>query len=211
MNPFLDGFGKVIPSRDTSEPPTGGGLTVKGDEVVPPVVVTTTFPAATGALAGTDVVIEVALPVVTVAGTPPMVTVAPLRPVPVMVTPVPAEPDAGETSVMTGAAAVGADVTVNANDAAGATVVLATMKPAPTIALPGTVVFSCWPVLFVTSAAAPPMVIMAPARLVPLIVTAAPGAPLGTETLVMVGGKVGGGKTIAVPHPPVWMFRAPPL
>ena len=200
-----------MPSTDTSEPPTGGGFTVKGEEVVPPVVVTAIVPVATGALPGTDVVIEVALPVVTVAGTPPMVTVAPLRPVPVMVTPVPAEPDAGETSVMTGAAVVGADVTVNAIDAGGATVVVALMRPAPTVATAGTVVFICWPVLFDTVAAASPIMTIAPARLVPLIVTAVPGAPLGTETLVMVGGNVGGGNTIAVPHPPVWIFRAPPL
>ena len=113
--------------------------TVNGVEVFPPVVVTTMLPGPAGALPGTDVTIDVALPVVTVAATPPMVTVAPLRPVPVMVTMLPAEPKLGVTRVITGAAATDPEETVNA-DVARPTVVVATMKPKPTIALFGTVV-----------------------------------------------------------------------
>ena len=206
----MDGLGSVIPSIDMSAPTTAA-VTVKADETDPPPAVTTRFPEVTGALAGTVVVIVVALPVTTVAATPPMVTVAPVRPVPVIVTGVPTWPDVGERRVITGAAAGGGDATVNANDAAGATFVVTTTLPKPTIALLGTVVNICVPLLLIMFAAAPPIVTRAPAMFAPLMVTAEPDAPFDRERPVMSGGDVVGGKTTAVPHPPVLMFRAPPL
>ena len=65
--------------------------------------------------------------------------------------------------------------------------------------------------MLVTLAAAPPTVTTAPAKFVPLIVIAVPEAPLDGKALVIVGGNVGVGKTIAVPQPPVWIFRVPAL
>ena len=200
----MEGLGRGMPSIETS--PATVAVTVKADETATPFAVTTTFPAATGAVAGTVVVIEVELLAAMVAATPPMVTLAPVRPVPVMVTIVPTWPDAGETRVITGG---GGLLTVNGNVAAGETLVVTTMLPAPTVALPGTVVIICVPLLFAAFADAPPMVTLAPARLAPLMWTAAPRAPLSTERLVMLGGEVGGGKTVTVPHPPVMILRAP--
>ena len=70
----------------------------------PPTVVTTTS-TAPAAWAGADILIVVELVVIPVAATPPNVTVAPARFVPVMLTNVPAVvgPDTGEITVIVGA------------------------------------------------------------------------------------------------------------
>ena len=110
--------------------------------------------------------------------------------------------------LIAGATTVGA-VTVNAKVAGGATLPVTVMLVAPGVAL-GTVTNICVLLLPVTVAFDAPKLTEAPVRLVPLIVMLSPGAPLLGDTLVIVGGDVGGG-TGVVPHPPVLMFRAPPL
>lgn len=195
-----------------TSPPGGVAVTVKADDALPALVVTTTFPAATGALAGTVVVIEVELLAPMVAATPPMVTAAPASPVPVIVTTVFIGAETGDTRLIAGAGAGGGAVTVNAIVAAGVTLVVTTILPTPTVALIGTLVNICVPLLFPAFAATPPMLTVAPARFAPVMVTAVPGAPLATERLVMLGGNVGtGGGATAPPHPPVWMLSAPAL
>ena len=74
---------------------------------VPPTVVTITSTADPVAVpAGADILIVVGLVVIPVAATPPKVTVAPVRFVPVMLTNVPADsgPAVGEMTVTVGAA-----------------------------------------------------------------------------------------------------------
>ena len=111
-------------------------------------------------------------------------------------------------ALIVGATNVGA-VTVKAKVAAGATLVVTVMLVAPNVVL-GTVTNICVLLLVETLAFDAPKLTAAPLRLVPLMVMLSPGAPLLGDTLVMVGGDVAGG-TGAVPHPPVLMFRAPPL
>ena len=170
------------------------------------------FPAATGAVAGTAVEIEVGLFKPTDAAMPPMVTVAPASPVPLIVTPVFIEPEAGDTELMVGAAAGGGAVTVKAMFAAGVTLVVTTIMPGllvVLIAAPlGTVVIICVPLLLPALAWTPPIRTVAPPKLVPLMVTVSPGAPLVGKTLDMLGGEVGTGAGVT-PHPPVWMMRPP--
>ena len=79
-----------------------GGVTVNTDAVTPPVVLTTMLPGPIVAKTGTNVVIWVALMVMMVATAPPMVTDAPVKLAPVMVTIVPATPDNGDTNVIVG-------------------------------------------------------------------------------------------------------------
>ena len=69
-------------------------------------VVTTMLPGPTVAKIGTLVVKTVAFPLVIIAAAPPMVTVTPDRFVPLIVTRVPAEPDAGDIAVIVGGEAV---------------------------------------------------------------------------------------------------------
>jgi len=80
-----------MPSTDTSAP-WGIAVTVKSLELLPDAVVTMSLPAPVGALAGTDVVIDVALLTVMFAATPPIVTVAPVNPDPLIVSTVPGGP-----------------------------------------------------------------------------------------------------------------------
>ena len=89
-----------------------GGVTVNTDAATPPPVVTTTFPAPTIAETGTNVEICVALMVMMVAAAPPMVTDAPVKLVPVMVTTVPATPDNGDTNVIVGGGGMPKPVTL---------------------------------------------------------------------------------------------------
>ena len=88
-----------------------GGVTVNGDALTPPLVVTTMFPAPTAAETGTNVVIWVALMVMMFAAAPPLVTDAPVKLVPVMVTIVPATPDNGDTNVIVGGGSMPTPVT----------------------------------------------------------------------------------------------------
>ena len=87
----FDTLGRVIPSTDTSAP-CGMAVTVKSRELLPDEVMTTILPAPIAAPPGTDVVMDVALLAVMFAAAPPMVTVAPVKPVPVIVTTVPGGP-----------------------------------------------------------------------------------------------------------------------
>ena len=109
----FDVIGRVKPSIDTSAP-WEMAVTVKSLELLPPAAVTVSLPAPNGALAGTDVVMDVVLLTVTFAITPPIVTVAPVNPVPLTVTAVPAGPDGTEIEVMTGRTNGGGAVTEKA-------------------------------------------------------------------------------------------------
>ena len=203
----FDTLGRVIPSTDTSAPGVTA-ITVKSLELLPDAVVTTSLPAPTGAPPGTDVVMDVALLAVMFAATPPIVTLAPVNPVPLMVTTVPGGPVCTEVELITGGTNVGA-VTVNAIVAAGRTLPVTVMVVGPGVAL-GTVTKICVLLLPVTLAFDAPKLTAAPLRFVPLIVMRSSGAPLLGETLVMVGGDVAGG-TGVVPQPPVVMVRALPV
>lgn len=84
----------------------GGAVTVNGVDALPATVVATMFPGPTVADAGTVVAIWVAVLLPIIAATPPTVTVAPVRLVPLIVTAVPAEPDDGDTKVISGGVTV---------------------------------------------------------------------------------------------------------
>ena len=89
---------------------TGVAVTVKEMLALGAVaVVTTMLPAPITALAGTLVVMEVAALLVIVAAALPMVTVAPTRFVPLIVTGVPAAPDDGATKKIAGEIATGGE------------------------------------------------------------------------------------------------------
>ena len=106
-----------------------GAVTVNGKPALPPLVVTMMLPAPIDAVAGTLVVIEVALMLVIAATTPPMDTDAPVKFVPVTVMFVPTAPLDGDTEVIVGGVATG-----------GATVTVAlAVLPAPAALLPLTV------------------------------------------------------------------------
>ena len=87
----LETAGRVMPSTDTSAP-CGMAVTVKSLELLPDAVVTMILPAPIAAPPGTDVVMDVALLAVMFAAAPPIVTVAPVKPVPAIVTTVPGGP-----------------------------------------------------------------------------------------------------------------------
>jgi hypothetical protein len=149
------------------------------DEAVPPgftKVITPVVPDPT------VTVILVAVLAVIVAGVPPMVTeVAPLRFVPVIVTVAPLAPVAGVNDVMVGA---GMNVKFVADEEVppGFTKVITPVVPDPTV----TVILVA--VLAVIVAGVPPIVTeVAPLRLVPVIVTVAPLAPVVGVNDVMVG------------------------
>ena len=166
-----------------------------------------------GTPAGTAVVIEVALLVVMVAATPPIVTVAPARPAPVMVTTVPTVPALGASELIDGTAGGGATLTMNGALDVPILVVTATV-PTPGFALLGTLVIICVPLLFPALAITPPIMTVAPAKLVPNIVSGAFGVPLETDMLDMLGGCEGSGSDggvimTVVPHPPVLILMLP--
>jgi hypothetical protein len=153
---------------------------------VPPGVVTVIFPLV--APLGTVVMILVPDPFTEkeLAATPPNVTaVAPVKPVPLIVTEVPTGPLDGENEEIVGAAAV--VVTVKF-------VGLVAVPPVvfvvigPVVAPVGTSVTICVAVFDVIVAITPlNFTQVAPVRLVPLIVTEVPTGPLDGENEEMVG------------------------
>lgn len=156
----------------------GGARTVKAKVAVGKVPTVTTKPPTEAAVAflGTLVVMTVPVLLVIVAGSPPIVTFAPVRDVPVIMTTVSAAPLGGETEVIVGAAGGGGSRTVKAMDAgASPATVTTTPPPEAAVAPAGTLVVITVPVLPVTPAARPPMVTVAPAILAPIMTTGAPG------------------------------------
>ena len=184
----------------------GGARTVKADvAAVKPVTVTTTFPGPTVAKAGTVAVIVFPL-MEKVAAAPPMVTVAPLNPVPLMVTTEPADPEAGDTELIAGAVGGGGAKTVKAAETGLKPATVTVRFPAPGVAEAGTLVLICVPLLLIDAAVAtPPMVTLAPARFAPLMVTASFGKPLATERLEILGGWATGPPA----HPAVLILIVP--
>ena len=92
--------------------------------------------------------------------------------------------------------------------------VVTTTVPTPMFALLGTLVIICVPLLFPALAITPPIMTVAPPKLVPNIVTGAFGVPLATDRLDMLGGcdgDGGGGGVVmtVVPHPPVLILMLP--
>ncbi|HMI52156.1 MAG TPA: hypothetical protein VK525_11625 [Candidatus Saccharimonadales bacterium] len=160
------------------------GVTVKalGEAALPPGVVTRIEPVV--APAGTLVAIWVALCTVKVAGVPLKESAdAPARFVPVMATLVPVAPLVGVKLEIVGAAAL----TVKFPDEV-------TVPPGavneifPVVAPEGTAAVICVALLTVNVAAVPlKETVVAPARLVPVIVTLAPTTPLVGAKLVIVG------------------------
>ena len=136
---------------------------------------------------GTDVTICVPLLVRTLATAPPKVTSPPDKFVPVMVTESPAAALAGVTKVIVGGT-VGDALTVNGIVAGGAVLVVTTRLPAPAVAPDGTSVTICVAELLERVAKTPRIVTLAPARLLPLMVTGSPGAPLVVVLAVLIVG-----------------------
>jgi len=192
-----------------SAPAVGGtattAVTVKLLALLPDWVVTTMLPTPAGALAGTAVVIVVAEIALMVAATPLIVTPAPVKPDPEIVTTVPMGPARGETVVIPGAATVGA-VMVKTNVATGETPVVTVMPTGPGVAV-GTSTTICVLLLVKILALEAPKLTRAPLKLVPLIVICAFGTPLAGDTLAIIGGDVDGG-VVVMPHPPVLMLSA---
>lgn len=182
----MDTHPRGKPSTDMSaHAAVSGGLTVNADGAEEVELVTTIVVCPAAALAGTLVEMEVALPAVIAAATPPMVTVAPLNPVPVMVTGVPAEPEAGVTAMILGA---GSARTVKAAVAGGNAPTVTTTPPTEAaVAVPGTLVVIVVPLLLVTVVLKPPIRTVAPVREVPAMVTMVPAVPLDGDTDVMIG------------------------
>ena len=159
------------------------------DVAVPALVVTTMLATPRGAVAGIAVVIEDALLVVMAAVMPAIVTDAPARPVPLMVTGVFGAPADGETVLIVGG---GGASTVKPKDARGKAGTVTTTLPAPKVAAEGTVAVITVPV-FVKLAAAPPMVTAAPLKPDPLMVTVELLSPLAGDTELITGAVAGGG------------------
>jgi hypothetical protein len=153
---------------------------------VPPGVVTVIFPVT--APLGTVVMILVPDPFTEneLAATPPNVTaVAPVRPVPLMVTEVPTGPLDGENEEIVGAPAV--VVTVKFVALVAVPLVVFTVI-GPVVAPVGTFVTICVAVFDVIVAITPPnFTQVAPVRSVPLMVTEVPTGPLDGENEEMVG------------------------
>ena len=184
-NACLDGLGIATGGTSFENSPTIAASTVKAAVAAGvTAVVTTTLPAPTTAFAGTVAVIDVALFSVTVAVAPPIVTsVALVRPEPLMVTTLPAAPEAGETELIVGG---GGARTVKADVAAAKPVTVTTTLPAPNAAADGTVAVIVV-ALLVKVAAARPMVTVAPVKFEPLMVTVVPAAPVAGDTEVIAG------------------------
>lgn len=165
-----------MPSSDTSSHPATTAFTAKAKDADAVALVTTNVPAPTAAFAGTVVVIEVALLVVMLAVTPPILTEAPVKPDPLIITVAPADADAGVTCEMVGAdGATGEELNTEKENNAGASPGTVTTTPPPAAVAPaGTLVVMVVPVLLEMPAAWPPMVTFAPAKLAPFIVTWAP-------------------------------------
>src|SRR5882762_1462350 len=165
----------------------GTGTTVKLDPLLfTPLANTTTFPVV--APLGTVVAILVALQLVTVAAVPlnftvPLPCVAP-KFVPVIVTAAPTAPVVIDRLVM-----LGAETTVKLDPLLFTP--LANTTTLPVVAPEGTVVAILVALQLVTVAAVPlKLTALAPCvapKFVPVIVTAAPTAPVVTDRLVMLG------------------------
>jgi hypothetical protein len=165
-------------------------VTVKLDELVtvPPGPLTEIGPEA--AAAGTVAVIcESELTVKLDAATPLKATpVAPVKPLPLIVTVVPTVPLVGEKPEIAGA---GCAVTVNAFALAPAPALVVTAMT-PLVAFAGTVAVICVAELTVKLAAVPLKVTeLAPVSPVPVIVTPVPGGPDVGEKEVTVGAACG--------------------
>ena len=144
--------------------------------------------APSAAPEGTVVTICVPLLVKTLAAALPKVTSPPDKFVPVMVTESPAAALDGVTIVIVGGM-VGGAFTVNEMVAGGTVLVVTTRLPAPAAAVNGTFVKICVAVLLKRGARTPRIVTLAPAKLLPLMVTGSPGAPLVVVlAVVIVGG-----------------------
>jgi hypothetical protein len=133
--------------------------------------------------------------------------VAPVKRVPVTVTPVPAAPLEGEKLVMPGPGMV--TVKLATEEAVPFVVVTETL---PVVAPFGTVAAICVALLTVNVAAIPlKATALAPVRLVPAIVTLLPLGPLAGEKLEIVGAVFccGGGGVLAPPAHPVMANAAP--
>ena len=182
---------------DTSAP-ADTAVTVKSFVPMPVAVVTIIFPNPAGAAAGTDVVMDVALIAVMLAATPPMVTVAPVNPVPVIVMTVPAGPEIAVAVLITGAGAAGAPVTRKEPVPGGPTLVVTT-KPALLFAgaAIGTVRAIRERLLVTTGAFNPPMVTVAPVRFRPRMTTVSPGAPL-LGVMLRIPGELAGCTAVTV-------------
>lgn len=182
----MDTHPRGKPSTDMSaHSAVAGGLTVNAEVADAVELVTTIVVCPAAALAGTLVEMEVELPAVIAAATPPMVTLAPLNPVPAMVTGVPAEPDAGLTAMMLGA---GSASTVKPEVAGVKAPTVTTTSPTEAaVAVAGTLVVMVVPLLLVTLALKPPIRTVAPVREVPVMVTMVPAVPLDGDTDVMMG------------------------
>ena len=188
---------------------TGGGGARTVNPIVPGVkvgTVTTTPPKeATVAVAGTLVVIWVALLILKFALMPPMVTdVTPEKFAPVRVTTVPGTPLVGDARLTVGAAGGGGASTVKPALAGARLATVTTMLTDAAGAVDGTLVVIVDPVLLVMLAAIPPMVTLAPLKFAPLIVTGAFGIPEVGETLEILGGFV-----TVPPHVPVLILITP--
>ena len=83
-----------------------GAKTVNDMDVLPTLFVTTMLPGPTVAATGTLVVMEVPVLLPILATAPPIVTVAPVKPVPLIVTTLPAVPDDGDIKLIVGGVAV---------------------------------------------------------------------------------------------------------
>ena len=156
----------------------GGDRTVKAKVAVGKVPTVTTPPPTEAAVAflGTLVVMTVPVLLVIVAGSPPIVTVAPLRDAPVITITVSAVPLVGVAVVIEGCAAGGGLITAKAIEAGASPGTLTTTPPPEAAVAPaGTLVVMTVPVLPVTPAARPPMVTVAPDILAPLMTISVPG------------------------------------
>lgn len=179
-------------------------------KAVPPAVVTATTPEVPPA--GTVAVIEVEVLDTMVIGTPASATpVAPVKPVPVMVTFVPTAPLAGLNNVITGGMPVGAAtvklVALVAAPAGFATEILTAPRGAPA----GTVAW-IWVVEFTMKLAATALNVtdVVPTKLAPVMVTVVPTGPLAGVNDEIVGAKADGVVTVKLGISSAEVVAVPP-
>ena len=167
----------------------------------PPTVVTTTS-FAPAVPAGVFAVIEVAVATTLVAAVPPTFTVAPIKLVPVIVIDVPAVsgPDVGDTLAMVGRATY---VNALALVAVPPMVVTATLC-APAVPAGVVAVMTVAVLVKIVAATLPTFTLVAPVKLVPVIVIVVPPAtgPEIGATVVMVGSATYVNAAVLVATPP---------
>ena len=167
----------------------------------PPAVVTTTS-FAPAVPAGVFAVIEVAVATTLVAATPPTVTVEPVKLVPAIVIDVPAVsgPDVGDTLAMVGRATY---VNALALVAVPPMVVTATLC-APAVPAGVVAVMTVAVLVKIVAATLPTFTLVAPVKLVPVIVIVVPPAtgPEIGATVVMVGSATYVNAAVLVATPP---------